>query len=70
MAPEGSHLVALAQQGIEVANHVIAVERSADVRPAEPSIGNRSGDRTKHARSEVASSASGNRRLANNDARL
>jgi hypothetical protein len=30
MAPEGSPMVALAQLGVEAANHVIAAERLAD----------------------------------------
>jgi hypothetical protein len=41
MAPEGSPLVALAQQGAEAANYVIA-ERSASNRRGEPSVDNRS----------------------------
>jgi hypothetical protein len=39
MAPEGSPLVALAQQGAEVANLMIA-EKSANNPRREPSIGN------------------------------
>jgi hypothetical protein len=39
MAPEGSPLVALAQQRAEAANYVIA-ERSANNPQAEPSVGN------------------------------
>jgi hypothetical protein len=42
MAPEGSPLVALAQQGVEAANNVITVERSLENRQGEPSAGNRS----------------------------
>jgi hypothetical protein len=45
MAPEGPPLVALAQQGVEAANHVIVANRLAGNRQAEPSIGNRSNDR-------------------------
>jgi hypothetical protein len=39
MTPEGSPLVALAQQGAEAANYVIA-ERSDDNPRGEPSVGN------------------------------
>jgi hypothetical protein len=49
MAPEGSPLLALAQQGVEAANHVIAAERSAGNQRGEPSIDNRSDGRAKHA---------------------
>jgi hypothetical protein len=59
----------LAQQGAEAANHVIVVERSASNHRGEPSINNRSDSRAKCARSEATSSASGNRHLADNDAR-
>jgi hypothetical protein len=59
MAPEGSPLVALAQQGAEVAN-VIVAQRSASNPREEPSIGNRSDDRKKRAQSEAIASASGN----------
>jgi hypothetical protein len=48
MTPEGSPLVALAQQGAESANYVIA-QRSADNLRGEPSIGNRSNDWVKRA---------------------
>jgi hypothetical protein len=51
-----------------VANVVVA-QRSASNPRGEPSVDNRSNDRGKRARSEAASSASGNRRLADNDAR-
>jgi hypothetical protein len=67
MAPEGSSLVVLAQQGAEAANYIIA-ERSAGNPRGEPSIRNRSHDQAKRARSEAASSVSANHRLANNDA--
>jgi hypothetical protein len=40
MAPKGSPLLALAQQGAEVANHVIAAEQSAGNHRGEPSDGN------------------------------
>jgi hypothetical protein len=66
MARKGSPLVALAQQGPEMANYIIA-QRSVGNPQGEPSIGNRSNDWVKRARSEVASSTSGNHRLANND---
>jgi hypothetical protein len=68
MAPEGSPLVALAQQGAEVANYVIAQRPACNPR-GEPSVGNRSNDRVNRARSEAASLSSGNRHLADNDAR-
>jgi hypothetical protein len=68
MAPEGSPLAALAQQGAEPVNFVVA-QRSIGNPRGEPSIGNRSNDQAKRAQSEAASSVSGNRRLAGNDAR-
>jgi hypothetical protein len=68
MAPEGSPIVALALQRAEAANYVIA-ERSADGSRWEPFVDNWSHDRAKWARSEVASSASSNHRLADNDVR-
>jgi hypothetical protein len=43
MTPEGSPLVALAQQGAEAVNYVIA-QQSAGNPQGEPSIGNRSND--------------------------
>jgi hypothetical protein len=67
MAPEGSPLVALAQQGAEVANVVVAWQSTGNPQ-GEPSVGNRSNYQGKRARSEAASSASGNRRLVDNDA--
>jgi hypothetical protein len=67
MTLESSPLVALAQQGAEATNYVIT-EWSTDNPRGEPSIGNRSHNRAKRARSEIASSASDNRRLADNDA--
>jgi hypothetical protein len=65
MAPNGSPLALLAQQGAEAANLVIA-EKSTDVPRREPSGGHN--DRARRARSEVASSFSPNQRLAGNDA--
>jgi hypothetical protein len=46
---------------------IVAVESSAGNDQGEPSAGNQSTDREKCVRSEEASSASGNRCLANND---
>jgi hypothetical protein len=46
MTPEGSPLVVLAQQGVEVANYVIA-ERSVDSPRGEPFVGNQSHDQAK-----------------------
>jgi hypothetical protein len=66
MVPEGSTLIALTQQGMEAANLIIA-ERSAGNPQREPSIRKRSDDRVRRARSEAASSASPNRRLAYNN---
>jgi hypothetical protein len=68
MVSEGCPLVALAQQRVEAANHVIA-ERSVGNSRREPSIGNRSHDRARRARSEAASSAIGNNLLVDNDVR-
>jgi hypothetical protein len=68
MAPEISPLVALAQQGAEAANVVIA-QRSVGNPQGEPSVGNRSNDRGKRAQSEAVASVSGNRHLADNDVR-
>jgi hypothetical protein len=66
MAPDGSPLALLAQQGAEPANLVVA-EKSTGVPRKEPSGGHN--DRTRRARSEVASSFSPNRCLAENDTR-
>jgi hypothetical protein len=66
MAPDGSLLALLAQQGAEAANLVVA-EKSTDLPRKEPSGGHN--DRARRARSEVASSFSPNRCLARNDAR-
>jgi hypothetical protein len=68
MAPEGSPLLALAQQGAEATNHVIAAERSMGNYRREPSVGNQPDGRVKCARSEAAASARGDCRLADNDA--
>jgi hypothetical protein len=65
MAPDGSPLALLAQQGAEAANLVVA-EKSTGIPRREPSGGHN--DWARHARSEVASSFSPNRRLAGNDA--
>jgi hypothetical protein len=67
MAPNGSPLALLAQQGAEAANLVVA-EKSTGIPRREPSGGHN--DRARRARSEVTSSFSPNRRLAGNDARL
>jgi hypothetical protein len=66
MAPNGSPLVVLAQQGAEAVN-VVIIERSIGVPQREPFVGDN--DRAMHARSEAASSASPNRHLAEHDAR-
>jgi hypothetical protein len=66
MAPDGSPLALLAQQGVEAANLVVA-EKSTGIPRREPSGGHN--DWARHARSEVASSFSANRCLAGNDAR-
>jgi hypothetical protein len=66
MAPDGSPLAFLAQQGAEAVNLVVA-EKSASEPRREPSAGHN--DRARRVRSEVASSASPNRHLAENDAR-
>jgi hypothetical protein len=66
IAPDGSPLARLAQQGAEAVNLVVA-EKSTSVPRREPSGGYN--DRARRARSEVTSSFSPNRRLAGNDAR-
>jgi hypothetical protein len=66
MTPDGSPLTALAQQGAKAVNLVI-VEKSVGVPRREPSVGDN--DRARHARCEVASSASPNHRLSRHDAR-
>jgi hypothetical protein len=69
MAPEGCPLIALAQQGPEVTNVVVAQRLTGNTR-GESSINNRSNDGGKRARSEATTLASGNRCLADNDLRL
>jgi hypothetical protein len=64
MAPDGSPLALLAQQGAEAVNLVVT-KKSIGVSRREPSGGHN--DRARRARSEVASSFSPNRRLAGND---
>jgi hypothetical protein len=66
MTPDGSPLALLAQQGTEAVNLVVA-EKSTVVPRREPSGGHN--DRARCARSEVTSSFSPNRLLAENDAR-
>jgi hypothetical protein len=48
MTPEGSLLVALAQQGAEAANFIIAQRLAGNPR-GEPFVGNRSNNRPKRA---------------------
>jgi hypothetical protein len=66
MAPDSSPLPLLAQQGAEAANLIVA-EKSTGVLRRELSGGHN--DRARRVRSEVASSFSPNRRLAENDVR-
>jgi hypothetical protein len=66
MAPDGSPLAVLAQQGAEAENLIIA-EKSTGVPRREPSIGGNG--QARRARSEAASSASPNRRLSEHDVR-
>jgi hypothetical protein len=66
MAPDGSPLALLAQQGAEAANLIIA-EKSAGVPRGEPSADRN--DRVERNQSEVASSASQKRHLSEHDAR-
>jgi hypothetical protein len=65
MAPDGSPLAVLAQQGAETTNLVIA-KKSTDIPRREPSVDN--DDWARRARSEVAPSASANHRLSEHDA--
>jgi hypothetical protein len=67
MAPKGSPFITVAQQEVEAANLVVA-ERSASNPPQELFVGNQ--DRARRARSEAASSVSGNHHLTDNDVRL
>jgi hypothetical protein len=69
MVPPDSPLVALAQQGVEVMGNIIAATPTPENHWSKPSGGNRSHDRAKRACSEAAAAASGNRHLADNDAR-
>jgi hypothetical protein len=64
MAPDGSPLALLAQQGAEAVNLVVA-EKSASGPRRELSAGHN--DRARRAQIYVASSASPNRHLAEND---
>jgi hypothetical protein len=64
MAPDGSPLAVLAQQGAEVASLIIA-EKSAGVPRREPSVGDN--DQARRAQSEAASSASPNYHLYEHD---
>jgi hypothetical protein len=66
MAPDGSPLALLAQQGAEAVNLIVANKLASGAR-REPSAGHN--DRAWRARSEAASSASPNRHLAENDVR-
>jgi hypothetical protein len=66
MAPDGSPLALLAQQGAEVANLIVA-EKSAGVPRGESSAGH--DNRARRAQSEAASSASPNQHLSEHDAR-
>jgi hypothetical protein len=65
MAPDGSPLALLAQQGAEAVNLMVA-EKSAGVPRGEPSIG--CNDRAGRAQSEVASSASPRQHRSKRDA--
>jgi hypothetical protein len=64
--PSKLPLIALAQQGAKAVGHIVAAEQSIGNHQGEPSIGNRSADWMKRAQSEEASSASGNKCLADN----
>jgi hypothetical protein len=66
MAPDGSPLAVLAQQGAEAANLVVA-EKSANVPRREPFVDDN--DRARRARSEVVSSTSPNHGMSEHDAR-
>jgi hypothetical protein len=66
MAPDGSPLALLAQQGAEVVNLIVA-EKSAGVHGGEPSAGRN--DRAGRGRSEAMSSASPWHHLSAHDAR-
>jgi hypothetical protein len=66
MAPDGSPLTLLAQQGVEVMNLIVA-ERSANGPRGEPSAGRNNW--TRRVRSEAASSTSPNWHLSKHNAR-
>jgi hypothetical protein len=66
MAPDGSPIAVLAQQGAEAAN-LIVVEKSVDVLWREPSVSDN--DRARLARSEATSTTSPNCRRTEQDAR-
>jgi hypothetical protein len=66
MAPDGSPLAVLAQQGVEAANLVVA-EKSVGVPRSEPSVGDN--NRARRARSEAALLVTPNRHLSEHDAR-
>jgi hypothetical protein len=66
MALDDSPLAALAQEGAEAVNLIVA-ERTTGVPHREPLAGNN--DRARHARSEAASSASSNCHLSEHDVR-
>jgi hypothetical protein len=66
IAPDGSPLAVLAQQGVEVANLTVA-EKSVGVPRRKPSISDN--NRARRARSETGSSASPNHCLSEHDAR-
>jgi hypothetical protein len=66
MAPDGSPLAVLAQQGAEVANLIVA-KKSVGIPQREPSVGGNG--RARRAQSEATSLASPNRRLSEHDVR-
>jgi hypothetical protein len=66
MAPDGSPLALLAQQGVEAVN-LVGAEKSAGVPQGEPFVGHN--DRAGRAQSEAVSSASPRRHLSEHDAR-
>jgi hypothetical protein len=70
MVPQDSPLVALAQQGAEAVGQIVTAEPLTGNHRGEPCIENRSADRAKRTQSEEASSASGDRHLADNDAHI
>jgi hypothetical protein len=65
MAPDGSLLAVLAQQGAVMTNLVIA-KKSTGIPRRDPSVDD--DDRARRARSKVAPSASANHRLSEHDA--